>query len=58
MSKRALADLLVWRKHGKTTGWFRRHVNPMRVYLSGSYMASIYTKYRKMFAMPPKPKDF
>jgi len=57
VSKRVLADLLVWKKHGKTTGWFRRHVNPMRVYLSGSYMASIYTKYRKMFAMPPKPKE-
>ena len=49
VSKRVLADLLVWKKHGKTTGWFRRHVNPMKVYLSGSYMASIYTKYIQNF---------
>lgn len=57
VSKRVLADLLVWKKHGKTAGWFQRHVRPMRIYLSGSYMAAIYTKYRKMFALPPKPRE-
>ena len=57
VSKRVLADLLVWRKHGKTAKWFRRYVHPTKVYLSGSYMRAVYTKYKKMFAMPPKPSE-
>ena len=54
ISKRVLVDVLVWTKHGKTASWFQRHVRPTRVYLSGTYLRSVYHKYKKRFAMPPQ----
>jgi len=58
LSKQVLADILVWRRIGKTARWIWKRLGPRRVYIYEGTICQIFNKYRKRLAMRgPEGKD-